>query len=362
MIGRAKGAPKAHQRTAGTAPVPAPLKRLPCSAVASVSRRFGVLGPLVFERDGTSVQVPSAASALHVHLSKLRALLGGMLVLEPAGYLLRREDFELDVTRFDGLVAEARVDSRRAATVLAEALAGFRGDLLCDVESEGTVARWRRTLEEKRLQATLMRIDADLASGSAGELIGELEWLVGQHPFEERLREQLMLALYRAGRQADALHEYQEARRDFSEELGLDLGAQPVHLQAQLLAHDPALLALAGPSNTVVGRHSSLPRPLTRLVGREAELAALTGMLADPDVRLITLTGPGGVGKTRLLLELAGSHEPHYLDGAALVRLEHVADPALVAAEIATSLAVRDGTDGPGATGWRHICVRVSWS
>ena len=89
----------------------------------------------------------------------------------------------------------------------------FRGEPLCDVESEGSVAQWRRSLEEKRLQATVLRIDADLAAGPAGELVAELERLTAEHPFEERLWGQLMLALSRAGRQADALEAYQRARR-----------------------------------------------------------------------------------------------------------------------------------------------------
>ena len=117
----------------------------------------------------------SAVSALHVHLSKLRGLLGGLLILEAAGYALRPDGFELDVWRFDRLVEQARNEPDRAAALLAEALGLFRGEPLCDVASEGTVAQWRRALEEKRMQAILSRIDAELAGGAAGELVGRAE-------------------------------------------------------------------------------------------------------------------------------------------------------------------------------------------
>jgi DNA-binding SARP family transcriptional activator len=219
-----------------------------------------VLGPLVFERDGRVVAIPSgrqrsllalllaeaaplsrdrlidelwgerppasAVSALHVHLSKLRLLLGGLLVLDPAGYSLRGEQFELDARRFDALVEQARAEPRRGRELLAEALALFRGEPLCDVACEGTVGQWRNALQEKRLQATLLRIDADLAAAAAGELVGELERLASEYPFEERLWGQLMLALYRSGRQADALDAFARARRAFAAELGIEPGEQ----------------------------------------------------------------------------------------------------------------------------------------
>ncbi len=335
-----------------------------------------MLGPLALERDGQSVPLPSgrqrsllallllgggvplsrdrlidelwgerppatAVSALHVHLSKLRELLGGLLVLEPAGYALTPGSFEVDAWQFDALVERARTDLEQARSLLGEALALFRGEPLCDVACEGSVAQWRRALEEKRLQAIELRIDADLADGAAGGLVAELERLVGEHPFEERLWSQLMLALYRAGRQAEALEAYQRLRRAFAEELGLEPGEPLIRLQQQILDRDPGLQAPtpAPPAAAPVRRASALPQPLTRLVGRERELAALTGMMADPDVRLITLTGPGGVGKTRLLLELARREEPQFADGGVFVRLEQLTEPALVSAEIAGALA-----------------------
>ncbi|MGO9976489.1 MAG: ATP-binding protein [Solirubrobacteraceae bacterium] len=348
--------------------------------------RFGVLGPLVLERDGQVVPLPSgrqrsllallllgggvplsrdrlidelwgsrppasAVSALHVHLSKLRAPLGGLLVLEPAGYSLRQGGFELDVWRFDALVEQAKGAREQAGSLLHEALALFRGEPLCDVAAEASVAQWRRALEDKRLQAIVLRLDAELAAGAGGELVGELERLAGEHPFEERLWGQLMLSLYRCGRQADALDAYQRARRLLAGELGLEPGELLSQLQRRILDGDSTLLAQAPAPAVAPSTVSNLPRALTRLVGRQPELAALAGLMEDPDVQVLTLTGPGGVGKTRLLLELARRHELDYRDGAVLVRLERVTDPALVAAEIAAALAHRAGTDEPSADG-----------
>jgi len=243
MSGLAEAAPK-NRQSASRVRV---WGRVVSSGVAGDVCRFGVLGPLVLERDGLGVPLPSgrqrsllallvlgagvpvsrdrlidelwgesppasAVSALHVHLSKLRGLLGGLLVLEASGYALRPGGFELDVWQFDALVEAARTDPGRAGSLLSEALGLFRGEPLCDVASEGSVAQWRRMLEEKRLQAILQRLDVELAAGGAGELVAELERLAAEHPFEERLWGQLMLALYRSGRQADALEAYQRAR------------------------------------------------------------------------------------------------------------------------------------------------------
>jgi DNA-binding SARP family transcriptional activator len=290
---------------------------------------FRVLGSLEFERDGEVVAVPggrqgsllalllfaggiplsrdrlidelwgeeppaSAVSALHVHLSKLRELIGGMLVLEPAGYVLTPGAFEVDAWRLDSLLEEARADPERASALVQEALALFRGEPLANVAAEGSVAQWRRALEEKRLQAIALRIDADLEAGQAAELIPELEQLVGRHPLEERLWGQLMLALYRAGRQAEALDAYQRVRHLLSGDLGLEPGEQLARLQQRILDQDSGLLL---GTQTPAPPASSLPQPLTRLVGREQEMFALAQMMADPDVRVVRGSGEDPIAR-----------------------------------------------------------------
>ena len=306
-------------------------------------------------------QPASAVSALHVHLSKLRELLGDLLVREPAGYALRGR-LELDCRRFDALVDEARSHPERARALLREALDLVRGEPLCDVACEGSIDQWRRSLEEKRLQAQVLRIEADLEAGAAGELVAELELLASAHPFEERLWGQLMLALYRSGRQAEALDAFARARLGFAEQLGLEPGEPLRRLHARMLEHDATLLpavagdelAAAGPTAhrpSGIGRASHLPGVVTRLIGRDPELEMLGGVLSDPDVRMVTLIGTGGVGKTRMLVEIARRLESGYRDGAVWVALERLTDPALVASEIAGAVGQRDGGDGPGADG-----------
>ena len=121
------------------------------------------------------------------------------------------------------------------------------------------IAQWRRALEEKRLQAVLLRIDSDLARGASGELVPELESLAAEHRFEERLWAQLMLALYRAGRQADALDAYQRARRVLSGELGLEPGAQLAQLQQRILDRDPTLLPEPEPEPAAAAGAAAAP-------------------------------------------------------------------------------------------------------
>jgi predicted ATPase/DNA-binding SARP family transcriptional activator len=269
----------------------------------------------------------TAANALQVYVSQLRKALGGDVIKRRGvGYVLEAADDELDLTRFERLVAEARsLPAVEAAERLRAALGLWRGEPEVD----------RARLEELRLAALEDRFDADLELGRHAEVIPELQALVEAEPLRERPRAQLLLALYRAGRQADALAEYARARESLVEELGVEPGPELQRLQRAILEQDPSLVPRVAPRSTV----SRLPAPPTPLVGRERELVEAAALLRD-GARLVTLTGPGGIGKTRLGLELARVLEPELSDGAVLVRLATVLDAAVVPDAIAQAVGV----------------------
>jgi DNA-binding SARP family transcriptional activator len=233
---------------------------------------------------------PSAAHSLEVQVSKLRGLLGGdgsRLQTRPPGYVMRVEPGELDVERFKRLAADghralAAGDAQRAARVLREALAVARGPALAEFAFEpfaqGPIAR----LAE--LQAVVLedRVDADLALGEHAELVGELEALVAAEPLRERRRLQLMLALYRCGRQGDALAAYRAARRVLVEELGLEPTRELRELEGAILRQDETLdlarLATAPPASTQA-QEGARGRWLAAAVGAGAVVVALAAAL-----------------------------------------------------------------------------------
>ena len=190
---------------------------------------------------------PTAAKILQNYVSQLRRVLGDdRLQTQARGYALGVEPGELDLDRFrqrfeEGRRAQAADDPERAALLLREALALWRGSPLADFAYEPFAREEIGRLEELQLSALIERIDADLALGRHVDLIGELEALVAQHPLQERLRGQLMLALYRSGRQAEALQVYQDVRRTLVEELGLEPGQGLQRLEQSILTHDPAI-------------------------------------------------------------------------------------------------------------------------
>jgi DNA-binding SARP family transcriptional activator/streptogramin lyase len=184
----------------------------------------------------------TAATAVQVYVSHLRKALGrDVIVTQAPGYLIRVEDGELDLARFEQLATRARTETpAHAADTLRAALSLWRGPALTELGA--SFARPERAhLEEQRLAALEHRIDADLELGRHGQLVPELERLVYEHPLRERLRGQLMLALYRSGRQAEALDVYRSGRRLLDDELGLEPGAELRRLERAILEQDPAL-------------------------------------------------------------------------------------------------------------------------
>jgi DNA-binding SARP family transcriptional activator len=201
----------------------------------------------------------SAAGSLQVNVHALRKAIGPeRIVTRSPGYAIRVEPEELDVLRFERLAAEGRRalqdgDAAGASASLADALALWRGPALADYRYASFARTEAQRLEEARLAALEARIEADLQLGRHTGLVAELEALVAEHPLRERLRGQLMLALYRSGRQADALAAYQEARRVLVEELGIDPSPELRELEQAILRQDPALAA-APAAATAAGR------------------------------------------------------------------------------------------------------------
>jgi DNA-binding SARP family transcriptional activator len=287
---------------------------------------------------------------LQVHISRLRRTLGGDLIsTRGRGYALEAQAGTLDADRFERLAAEGhaalhRGDASRAAGLLQQALSLWRGSPLAEFVDSGFALPVITRLEEARLAATEDRIEANLMLGGHGELTGELEALVGAHPLRERLWGQLILALYRSGRQGDALGAYQRARSVLAAELGVDPGPELRRLENAVLSQDPVL---DGPAVDRKGRDrprsGNLPAVREPLIGRRAELGQVVSLLQDS--RLVSVVGVGGAGKTRLAIEVARELADGYPDGAWLVELAGVAADADVARAAATALGVAPDTE-----------------
>jgi predicted ATPase/DNA-binding SARP family transcriptional activator len=299
----------------------------------------------------------TAAKAVQVHLSKLRSALGPEqpIVTRPSGYAIRLEPEQLDLAHFEALSERARAARRdgdlpAAAGFWREALALFRGPPLADVPLRGLAAAEVGRLAELEVAGLEERIAVDLELGEHVAVTAELQALVAEHPYRERLHAQLMLALYRSGRQADALDAFRHARRTLVEDLGLEPGRELQQLESAVLAQDPALdLLLAEPPRPRPIAVPALPAPAGSLIGRDADLEAAAALLADPGVRMITLTGPGGIGKTRLALELARREAGRFADGPRFVPLAAIDEPDRVLPEIARALDVPEDDGGSEA-------------
>jgi predicted ATPase/DNA-binding SARP family transcriptional activator len=275
------------------------------------------------------------ANALQALVSRLRRSLGADVIATRApGYVLDADPEAVDVTRFRTMVAEAAAEGdpsergRRYRT----ALALWRGPALSEFQLEEFAVREVAALEELRLAAIEGRISADLEAGSGADLVPELEELVAAHPLRESLRAAQMLALYRAGRQADALRAYSSAQRTLGEELGIDPGPELQELEQKILMQDQSLL----PSSTLELPQSTLPARLASFIGRSREIAEV--IAAFQTSRLVTLTGPGGAGKTSLAIEVGRALEVEYPDGVWLIELGPVTEPARVIDTVVSGL------------------------
>ena len=286
----------------------------------------------------------SAVSSLQVYVHGLRKVLGAERIeRHGAGYRLQLEPEELDLARFERLVERAAgaLTSGRAqdaAEDLRRALDLWTGEPLADLAGEPVHDTEAPQLEERRLRAIELLHDAALSLGDHDALVPELEGLIAAEPYRERFRVQHALALYRAGRQVDALAAIRTARELLVEELGVDPGPDLQELERRILRHDPLLAAPDAPAPALL----QLPTPPTPLVGRRLEVAAVCAQLRREDVRLVTLTGPGGAGKTRLALAAAAELGPELHDGAVFVDLASVHDPGLLGSVLAQTLEVGD--------------------
>ncbi|MGI5164972.1 BTAD domain-containing putative transcriptional regulator [Spirillospora sp. CA-253888] len=359
--------------------------------------RFGVLGQLaVWGGDGEPVAVPEAkvralladllvhegrpvpadrliddlwgdrppgrpANALQAKVSQLRRVLGrDRVVHEAAGYRLRLDDpLDVDAARFRALAgrAGAEADPAARAAALAGALDLWRGPAFADFADAEFVRPAAERLNEQRLAVLEEQAEARLAAGDHTLLVGELADLVARHPLRERLRAVHLHALYLAGRQHEALAAYAELRERLADELGVDPGPELAALHQAILRQDAALLPSPPPASPVslaapaaraepAGRPpTNLPAQVTSLIGRDRALDELERLLDG--ARLVTLTGPGGVGKTRLSVAAASRFAPRLPDGVWLVELAGLGPGDDVAQAVAAALGVRD--DAPGA-------------
>jgi predicted ATPase/DNA-binding SARP family transcriptional activator len=287
---------------------------------------------------------PAARNALQGHVAALRRLFGSdRIETRGGGYALQLEEDELDLHRFERLLTDAQDrDPLEKAETLAYALALFRGAPLEDFRYDSFARGEAARIDELRQFALEEWVEAQLALGRHARLVAKLEQLVSEEPLRERLHAQYMLALYRSGRQAEALEAYRRARSTFQDELGIEPAQALQHLQRRILEQDPELdLPEALPAAS--GR---IPTPPTPMIGRARELAEARDLLLRRDVRLVTLTGPGGVGKTRIALELARAALPRFPGGTFFAPLAALADPALVLPTLTRAAGVDEATAG----------------
>jgi len=318
-------------------PVPPPMPR---ALLGMLALRPG--SPVAVDEiiDGLWGDAPpeSARNIVQVYVSSLRRMLGRDVIGSgPGGYGLDAA-VRVDAAEFEhelraGLRAAG--DPAVAADTLGRTLGLWRGEPLADVAAPFAEAQ-RTRLTELRLSAVEAWADAGLACGRQDELVPELEAWVARYPLRELLWAQLITALDRGGRQADALATYHRVRAVLRDELGADPGEQVQRAHRDVLARPRTAAARLPPG-------AAVPAPHSGLVGRETDISGIRALLARPGVRLVTVLGPGGVGKTRLVMDVARvEEEAHRLhaDGVAWVPLASLTQAATLPATLAHALGI----------------------
>jgi predicted ATPase/DNA-binding SARP family transcriptional activator len=285
-------------------------------------------------------EVPNTGlKTLRSHVSRIRGRLkpwGQPIETVADGYVLRTDTGEIDAQRFERLLVEARAYREHAnhpvaVKLLGEALGLWRGRALHGLEDHEFARVEAARLEELRLEALESRIDSELEMGRHDRLVAEVERLVEEYPFREGLWRLLMLALYRSGRQTEALRAFQRARTVLGEELGIEPTPELTQLEEAILLQSDTV---AAPTSRV--RLDFVPEARTSFIGREDEMAELLSLIKVH--RGVTVTGTGGSGKTRLALEAVQVISDGYEDGVLFVELAAVSDPELVPEHLAAAL------------------------
>lgn len=295
---------------------------------------------------------PSARNSLQTYVARLRAeleRLGGdqRLTTQGPGYALAADPDDVDSARFERLLSRARASSDPAetVTVLDEALGLWRGPAFADLDDSEFGRGAALRLEELRLAAVHARVDAQLALGHRSEAIADLEDAVTAQPLRERPVEQLVRALAAAGRTAEALDVVRDFRARLADELGLDPSPRLAALELEVLKQTPGVVPAADEPAPPSAAEDRLPANATSLVGRDTDLDRLDTALDQ--ARLATVTGPGGVGKTRLAVEAARRRGARLGTDSRLCELGPVADAAALAHAVAAATDVATPPDQP---------------
>ena len=326
----------------GAAPLRGPRQRALLTALL-VSANEVVPEAVLLEQLWGDEPPRSGSTALRVRISQLRKLVGDAIVTRPPGYLLATDPELIDARRFERLLGEGSRaladDPERAASLLREGLALWRGPALADAGPVPTAAREAARLEELRVVALEHALEAELALGRHAEVVAELDALVAEEPLRENLRRLLMLALYRSGRQARALRVYRQGRERLVDELGIEPGAALRELEAAILRHDPAL---------------DLPAPPTPV---EEERKLVTVLVASP-------AQPGLAGEIEEAggsIERADERMVVASFGALLAQEDHAARGLRTARRLAERYGVQAGVEtGEVVVSWEGTAPRLA--